>query len=147
MRNVIFVCSGNTCRSPMAEVFAREAFHIGGADVKVISRGVHAHMGLPASRFARLAVKEYGLSLEAHRSALLLQEDIQQADVIFTMTDMQKQWLQRQVPEGGPPIHTVLEFAFGGREDIVDPFGGGLEEYRACAREIREAVGVIVGRV
>ena len=65
---VIFVCTGNTCRSPMAKVFADVIFKNAGLDIETESRGIYASEGQPASDYAKLAVRNYGLSLDDHLS-------------------------------------------------------------------------------
>lgn len=132
--NLLFVCTGNTCRSPMAEVIARDLLRDDAAAV-VGSAGVTAGMGAQATPQAVEAAHELGLDLNAHRSRPLTAEMVAGADRILTMTQAHRDMVLRVVPEAAE--RTVVLDDDG---DIADPFGGPLAEYRVTAEQIKTAL-------
>jgi len=144
---VLFVCTGNTCRSPIAEGLLRRAVEAAGrGDIEVGSAGTGAWEGSPASEGSYLVSLEQGIDLSGHRARMLTPELIEQADLILTMS---RTHLGR-VRElgGGGRAHLLAEFATAGSaDDIWDPFGGDLEDYRTTFRVLEPMVARVAERL
>lgn len=139
---VLFVCTGNTCRSPMAQAMMqrkiKERFGAPGAKGSVaivaMSAGVSAFGGEPASHGAANAIKNFGTSLELHQSTQLNSNLVEQADLILAMGNRHRQVIVSQWPAMAQKVHLISPD--GG--EISDPFGGPLEIYQKCATKLDE---------
>lgn len=138
MFTVLMVCTGNTCRSPMAAAIFQDIAAGAGysGKIKAISAGISAWPE-PASKNACAAMAGRGLSLRDHRSKRLTEEQIIGSDLILTMTRLHKQAVLSLMPSASSKVFTLPEFA-GEVEtlDIADPFGSDRAKYEECAEEI-----------
>ena len=132
--NILFVCTGNICRSPTGEAVLRrmaEAAGLGDA-VTVESCGTHAyHIGQPPDARARMAGERRGYDFSGQRARQISSADFDRFDLILAMDGGHLDRLQRAAPAGrGDRIRRFLEFAPGaGRQDVPDPYYGGREDY------------------
>lgn len=136
---VIFVCTGNTCRSPMAEGFAKDLINKYHSDIEAISRGVMVRDGGRANENAVTAMDSFGLEIRDHEAKGLKQYDIDDETIILALTQNHVTYIKQNFLVEDDQIYTLKGFA-GPEGDISDPFGMSQEIYNACAKEIKEAV-------
>ncbi|HEX9074262.1 MAG TPA: low molecular weight protein arginine phosphatase [Anaerolineae bacterium] len=138
---VLFVCTGNVCRSPMAAaLFNRRARRAGEHDqFTARSMGTWSVDGQPASGFAINMMAERGLDLRTHRARTLTRQDLATADLVIVMTRGHRDALGAEFPEFRNKLHLMSELS-GRIYDIADPYGGPLSEYRECARQLEDLI-------
>lgn len=144
--NVLFVCTGNTCRSPMAEGLFRGAVGANGATVS--SAGVSAYGGGTASPETLDILEERGLHLDGFRSRMVNEQMIREATHVFCMTRGHLATLQSLYPEDGDKFYLVCDFVpvEGGTDcDVPDPIGGGRRAYEEVAVCLDAAIAGIQG--
>ncbi|MEQ8173782.1 MAG: low molecular weight protein arginine phosphatase [Syntrophomonadaceae bacterium] len=148
---ILFVCSGNTCRSPMAQALLRKALTqdrgTGLQEVEVWSAGLWAVPGQPASPEALKAMKSHGIDISQHRTRVLEASLVQEADLILAMTGSQSRQLKDLYPQKGSRIFTLTEFAGNGSIDVVDPYGAGVKVYMGTAEQLKDLIEEVVERL
>ncbi len=148
MIGVLMICTGNTCRSPLAAALLTRALEEAGRpDIIATSAGTGAWQGAPASEGSYLVALEHGLDLSAHRARLLTPALVNESHLILTMS---RTHLARVRELGGAGrAHLISEYAglTGARAEVEDPFGGDLDEYRATLRTLAGMMPAIVDRL
>lgn len=140
MTNLLFVCTGNTCRSPMAEYLMRELCESNGLQgISVLSAGTSAFSGDDISFYSREELASRGIDASAHRSRCITQELLQQADYVITMTEAQKHFLQNYCQ-----AEKLLSMRDILGEDIADPYGRDEESYARCAEQIEKGLKLFI---
>jgi protein-tyrosine-phosphatase len=139
---ILFVCTGNTCRSPMAELLCRKMLarrlncpidEIEDHGASVISAGLAATLGGRAAPEAVQTLADLGLDLDAHETQPLTEKAVRHADVIYAMTRSHREAIVAQWPTAAERVEVLA--ADG--SDICDPIGGPVERYRQCATRLQ----------
>src|SRR6185369_1908637 len=142
MKTFLFVCTGNICRSPMAEGLFRHATQSRN-DYRVISAGLGAVDGQPPSAYAVEAMKELGIDIGKQRSRMLTSDVVRQADFIFGMTHSHVDTVTLLYPQAAEKTFLLREFdetldPF--EKDISDPIGGSYDVYVECRDQIEQGI-------
>ena len=139
---ILMVCSGNLCRSPMAEAWMRH--RLGGAAREVRSAGLAARAGQPAAAHAIALLAERGIDLSGHRARRIEAQDVVASDLVLVMESRQKAHVEALSPAGHG--RTYLLGHWQGSE-ILDPYGGSRELFEDAFARIEEAVDAWLERI
>lgn len=134
---ILFVCTGNICRSPMAAALLRARLEADGraGEYQVLSAGTWADEGRPASHYAQVVMAERGIDLGNHRAREITPQLMQEADLVLVMTRAHRESLCAEFPDAAHKIYLLSEM-IGRTYDIADPYSGSLQYYAYCAEEL-----------
>ena len=144
---VMFICTGNTCRSPMAEVYFRNlciqnSLH----QILVVSAGLSAIEGCSASKMAQTTIEVAGLSLANFKSTIVDDGAVRQASIVVGMTNEHARDIICLFPHSQNKTYTLLSF-LGSSRDIQDPYGGSEGTFRECFDRMKPGLDALVDHV
>ncbi len=146
---VLFVCTGNTCRSPMAQVLAKEIHgktaHLPQAEYT--SAGLSANDGDEASESAKKVMAEMGLSLDEHHAKLVTEDMLNKADLVFTMTNQHRSMLLSRFQGLAAKTFVLNRYVGAEQTDIPDPYGQSLEVYRHTALQLKDSLSALMDKL
>lgn len=137
---IVFVCTGNTCRSPMAEAILKNMK--GAEKYNVVSRGLVVLFPEPSNQKAEMVVKDHGLSFDDHISTQLQKEDMGERVLVLCMSFAQKVKIAEEFGLH-KNLYTIKEYA-GEDGDVMDPYGGTVLEYEQCFDELSELMKKVI---
>jgi protein-tyrosine phosphatase len=140
MQNILVLCIGNICRSPMAEGLLKQA--LPGKTIR--SAGLSALIGKPADPFSVQIMAEHGIDISAHRAQNISTRLVSEADLILVMDLEQKRHVETQYVGSRGKVFRIGE---SGKLDIADPYREGVESFRAAFKLIDEGVQVFAGQI
>ena len=141
MDKIDFICTGNTCRSPMAEGLFKALNGEQKTGLEAVSAGIFTNNGMPASENAVIVSKELGADISNHKSQMLNGDIVNDAKYLVCMTGAHYDQILLKFPNVSYKLFTLLP------TDIDHPFGGNIDEYRSCATQIKSAVESIIERL
>lgn len=145
-KHLLFVCTGNTCRSPMAERLLVKIAREAGLPWTAASAGTQAAYGMPLSRGAAAVFAERGIDAAAHRARRVDKALLDAADAVYCLERAHRDELGVKFPDAKAKLFVLREAAGLSPADVEDPVGADAAEYRACAASIEEALAIIVLR-
>lgn len=148
-KNILFLCTGNACRSPMAEGILKDLAN--KHDIIVSSAGTHAFDGFPASELSVRIMKQNGIDISGHNGQLLNRGMVEGADIIFAMSEEHIEFMKRNFPLHEYKTHLLRQFR---RSDewlpdptIFDPIGGDESDYMECFSLLKKEIARIFPKI
>ncbi|TEU03226.1 hypothetical protein E3I16_01140, partial [Candidatus Aerophobetes bacterium] len=146
--DILFVCTGNTCRSPMAEGLARRLWQGRIREkMKIHSAGTLALPGFKAAPLSTKMMKKRGIDISLHRSTPLTTKTVEEADLILVMEQEHRKQILHTSPSAEGKVFLLKHFALGIEEDIDDPMGGSPQNYQECTQQIEESIRGLIWKL
>lgn len=143
MMNICFICTGNTCRSPLAEGILK-AKELKGVSVR--SAGVYATDDAPVSDYSRCLLEEHGMPVTP-TSRRFTEQDLEWSDLVLTMTVSHRDTLRRAFRDQAEKFFTLKEYVGSDEFDVQDPYGGSLEVYQQTFEELSDQIDVLARKL
>ena len=150
MKKIMFVCTGNICRSAMAHRYMQQKLKkLNKENYLISSCGTYATTGEKSTNNAKIAMKDYNVNLENHRSTNIRDIDIVNYDLVICMTVQHKKDIKILYPNLTDKVYTLIEYVKGNDEyiDIDDPWGFNIQIYKDCAKKIVENVDKLIKKL
>ncbi len=148
---IMFICTGNICRSAMAEGMLKKMLQEEKIEAEICSCGIYAETGDEVTYNAIDAMKDYDVDITSHKATNIRDSKIKEMDIILCATNTHKQNVLYLYPELKGKVYTMKEYAGIDKEgqdlDIKDPWGYDLNVYKHCAKEIKECLEKIVEKL
>ena len=150
IKNILMVCTGNTCRSPMAKALLEDMIEkdpvLSKAGIEVLSAGVEQPVFDEATAEAIEAMRDYGLDLGSHRSQRLSDRLVERADLILVMESWHQKTISATFPQCDGKIHLMKEYV-GDSGEVEDPYCEGMEVYKKCAADLKNLLLDVVDNI
>lgn len=150
MKTILFICTGNTCRSPMAKIiFNQQANQSGLINWCADSAGLHTIDNLPISKGSVFALNNIGIIETNNMSQCITKRLLNDVDLLICMTNSHKTQIENILKEIGltKKVATIKKYADNNNGDIIDPYGGSNAEYIECSIEIKRLVHKIIDKL
>jgi len=154
IKSILIVCTGNSCRSVMAEgLLGKFLKSCGREDIEVISAGIGTMRGMMASPNTIEVMKKEGIDVSDHRAQLITEDMIKAADLVLGMELVHINTVLNMLPEAKDKTHLLIEYAYEGQEDkpkdftVSDPIGKPKEVYESVLMTIKDAIERLVKKV
>lgn len=147
MMKIMFICTGNTCRSAMAEAILKKKAEEKKLNIEVYSAGLYADNRDGATLTATEIMEKMGIDLKNHRATNIRYSKITEMDIILCATKGHKIQTINLYPELKEKIFTIKEYANGEEGDIEDPWGNNARAYEICAKELEECIDKIIEKL
>lgn len=144
---IMFICTGNICRSAMAEAILKKRVKDENLDIEVYSCGTFAEKGDGPTNEAIEVMEIRGIDLTKHRATNIRNSNIEEMDLILCATNSHRMQTISLYPELSNKIYTIKEYAYGVNEDIADPWGYNENVYEKCATELEKCIDKIIEKL
>lgn len=145
--NILVICKGNICRSPLAEAYLKALVEKHGLATVVQSAGLETSFGKPAHHFAQVVGTQGGLELGKHATKPLHKDQVERADMIIVMEWRQRRRIIRLYPQATSKVFLLRQFYDQSVGEVADPFSGTLEDFQTCFSMIQRACDVMVAQM